>query len=98
MSRGTEGPDESFTYQGVVVKRYESGFTYLTNNYTSLVEAVESYLRKRLKSQNMDLLSDAFTILATHGWERSESPSFTISAIETVSKRFKVPLEKTSPF
>jgi len=96
MSRGTEGPDGSFTYQGVVVKRYESGFTYLTNNYTSLVEAVESCLRKRLKSQNMDLLSDALTILATHGWERSESPSFANSAIETVSKRFEVPLEKAS--
>jgi len=42
-SQGTEGPDQSFTYQGIVVKRYESGFT---NNYTSLVEAVESCLRK----------------------------------------------------
>ena len=96
LSRGTEGPDGSFTYQGVVVKRYELGFTYLDNNYPSLVEAVEACLRKRLKAQNTDLLSDALTILATHGWERCESASFANSAIETVSKRFEVPLEKAS--
>ena len=40
VSQGTEGSDGLFTYQGVVVKGYESGFTYLNNNYTSLVEAV----------------------------------------------------------
>jgi len=71
-------------------------FTYLNNNYTSLVEAVESCLRKHLKSQNTDLLSDALTILATHGWERCESSSFTYTAIDTVSKRFEVLLEKAS--
>jgi len=96
LSRGTEGTDGSFTYQGVTVKRYDSGLTYLNNNYTSIVEAMESCLRRRLKLQNMDLFSDALIVLATHGWERCESPSFANTAIETISKRFEVPLEKAS--
>jgi len=40
------------------------------------------------------LLSDALNILATHGWERSEEPSFAKSAFENLSRRFQVPLEK----
>ena len=38
----------------------------------------------------------AYTILATHGWQQSESPSFAYSALDSVCQRFSVPLEKAN--
>ena len=39
------------------------------------------------------MLSHVITLLATHGWERSESPSFGHPALEAVCQRFSLPLE-----
>ena len=41
-------------------------------------------------------LTHAITILATHGWQQSESPSFAYAALDSVCQRFCVPLEKAN--
>ena len=94
LTRGKEEPDGSITYQGAEIKRYQAGIEYFEANHTVLIESVEICLRNRIKSQDTALLSDALTILATHGWERSEEPLFAQSAIENLSRRFQIPLEK----
>ena len=36
------------------------------------------------------------TLLATNGWERSESPRFGYAALDTICQRFQVPFESAS--
>ena len=42
------------------------------------------------------MLTHAVTILATKGWERSESASFGHAAHHAICQRFRIPLEATS--
>ena len=93
LTRGKE-LDGSFTYQGVDIKKYQAGFEYFDANHNSLIESIENCLQNRIRSQDTALLSDALIILATRGWERSDETSFAKSAIENLSRRFQVPLEK----
>ena len=62
-------------------------------NFTLWVDAVQSCIQKHIKTGETELLSHAVTLLATHGWERSESSSFGHPALEAVCQRFSVPLE-----
>ena len=96
LTRGKEETDGSFTYQGIEIKNYKRGMEYFSVNYASFVESVENCLRSRIKSRDTELLTHALTILATHGWEKRELPSFADPAIEAISKRFEVPLVKAS--
>ena len=57
---------------------------------------MEKCLRERMRSQDTELLIHSMTLLATNGWERSESPSFGYAALDAVCVRFKVPLESAS--
>ena len=41
----------------------------------------------------MELISHAITLLATHGWDCTGSPSFGHPALEYVCQRFFLPLE-----
>ena len=51
-------------------------------------------MKKRITSQNVELLTHVLTILATHGWYRTDSASFEYTALERTAERFKIPLEK----
>ncbi len=42
------------------------------------------------------MLTYAVIILATNGWERSESASFGHAALEAICQRFQIPLEAAS--
>ena len=57
------------------------------------VKALEMCLRNRIQPHDTDLLTHAVTILATNGWERSESASFGHTALEAICQRFQIPLE-----
>ena len=74
----------SVIYQGQEFKKHRQGLEYIKNNCTQWVEAVQSCLQKRIKTGEIELLSHAITLLATHGWEHSESPSFGNPALEAV--------------
>ena len=96
LARGKQEQDGSFTYQGYVVKRFVNGIEYFSSNFATLVEGVLSCIRNRIRSQETEILTNALTILATHGWEKSESASFAYSAIESIAKRFEVSLMNAS--
>ena len=56
--------------------------------------SIQACLKDRVKAQNTDLLTYALTILAPKGWEKTEDASFGYEALDSLSTRFKVPLEK----
>ena len=73
-------------YQGVI--------TFLRSHQAEYMEAVQDCLRDRLKLQHADVLTHSLTILATCGWQKGEDGSFAHRALESMSTRFRVPLEK----
>ena len=85
--------DGSVSYQGVDLKRHSQSITYLKSQTKGWIEAMETCLRSRIKSNEVDLLTHAVTLLATNGWERTESPSFGYKALDMICERFAVPLE-----
>ena len=84
------------SYQGIDMLHHTQGLAFLKSNYQSWLEAVDSCLVSRLKVQEEQLLilTQAVTLLATHGWERTSTPSFGHAALEAVCDWFSVPLEK----
>ena len=85
----------SVTYQAAELKNHTQALVFMRSHYVEWVQAVEDCLLKRLKTQapELQLLTHAVTLLSTHGWERSESPSFGYAALDAVTQRFSVPLE-----
>lgn len=55
-------------------------------------------LLQQLKSRTPELefLTHTITILAAHGWQQSESPSFAYAALDSICQRSCVPLEKAN--
>ncbi len=88
------------TYQGVTITHYPQGMTYLQNNYTFYIDAILRCLHQRLKPQNypadVKILTCALTIIATHGWEKTDDAGFGYDAIECLTTRFVTPLEEAS--
>ena len=60
------------------------------------VEAVEDCILNRLKTQapELKLLTHAVTLFSTHGWERTENPSFSYAVLDAICQWFGVPLER----
>ena len=67
-------------------------YMYLKSNYMYVqwIETVETCLMRRIKFQDT---THASTLLATNGWERTESPSFGYNALDAICERFNIPLE-----
>ena len=78
--------DGTVSYQTAELKLYEAGLEYIKSHHVEWVEAIEACLLQRLKSQTpeLELLTHAITILATHGCQQSESPSFAYAALDSV--------------
>ena len=96
LTRITRVDDGSMAYQGVELKAYERGLTYLKSHYIQWIDAVETCLRDCLKSQDTELLTHAVTLLTTNGWEQAESASFGYAALDAVCERFSTLLESAS--
>ena len=96
LAQVQEEESGSYIYQGIELKGHDGALTYLKTHYTVWIEAVEKCLRERMRSQDTELLTHVMTLLATNGWERSESPSFGYAALDAVCVRFQVPLEIAS--
>ena len=86
----------STSYQGVELTHFDRARTHLEVHKDEYVEALETCLRNRIQVHDTDLLTHAVTILATNGWERSESASFGHAALEAICQRFQIPLEAAS--
>ena len=58
------------------------------------MEAVLGCLKNHVKLQHVDLLTDILTILATHGWNKTESEDFANISWQNIVNHFEEPLEK----
>ena len=93
-----EDDSSNVTYQGADLYSHTQSMSFMKSNYASWVTAVDTCLVKRLKIQEEELviLTHAVTLFATHGWERSSSPSFGHASLEAICNWFTIPLEKAS--
>jgi len=81
------------SYQGAELVGYESGVAYLKSHKDQYTEVV-TCLKDGVKVQHPDLLTDTLTVLATQGWQKSEDVSFVNTALQNLSARFEIPLQK----
>ena len=88
--------DGTVTYQSAELKLYENGLEYIKSHHVEWAETIEACLLQRLRSQSpeLELFTHTVTVLATHGWQQSENPSFAYAALDSICQRFCVPLEK----
>ena len=93
-SRIVHNADGSTNYQEASLTRYEEGISFIRSHRTEYITAVLACLKDRVKAQSTDLLTHALTILAPKGWEKTEDASFAYEALDALSARFRVPLEK----
>ena len=86
----------SAMYQSGELKRYDQALEYMKFNYVQWVEAVEGCILQPLKAQapELELLTHATIVLSTHGWERSDDPSFGYAALNNICQWFRVPLDR----
>lgn len=82
--------------QGVELKHHDRAMDYLTSNYVNWIDSVRTCLKDRISFQDIDLLTHAVTLLATKGWERSDSTSFGYEALDAICDMFQAPLENAS--
>ena len=88
-----EQEDRSVSYPAAERKLYDQGLEYIKSHRVQWVESIEACLLQRLKTHapELELLTYAITILATHGWEQSHDPSFAHAALDSVCQRFRIP-------
>ena len=72
----------------------QEGVAYLKSHKDQYTTSIQVCLKDRVKAQNTDLLTYALTILAPKGWEKTEDAPFGYEALDSLSTRFKAPLEK----
>ena len=87
--------DGSISYQGALITNYERARTFFASHTEQFARAIIHCMRQRLTLQSPHLLSNAFMILAPKGWEKAQEPSFAFDAIDNLSDKFRVPLEKS---
>lgn len=86
--------DSCVKYQGIELVAYEDvAFLESHYHYQEYLQLVDECLHNHIKTQGTELFTDAVTILATNGWQRSELPSFAYPALKHVCSRFVIPLE-----
>ena len=98
LLRIKEEDNGEITYQGVELIRYSQGLALLKNNYSTYIDSVLSCLRSRLKPENnpedMETLTHALKIIATHGWDKTADASFGYEALQSLCLRFCTPLQE----
>ena len=96
MERLRVQDDGKTTYQGVTIKRLEQGEELLRNHYEQYSFLVIDCLKNRVKAEHVDLLTDTLTVLATHGWGKSDDTDFGKSCVERLATRFESALVSAS--
>lgn len=66
--------------------------TYLRQCNIEWIDAIEACLQKPSFRYETELLTDAVTLLATNGWEQSQSTSFGYVVLDAICQRFQIPL------
>ena len=81
-------------YQGIELIRYNQALTSLSSKFSDYIDSVLTCLLKQVKVDDVGLLTDILTILATQGWEKYEDETFAYEAIDHLMTLFTTPLEK----
>ena len=81
-------------HQEANLTKHEEGVTCLKNHRNEYTTSLLACLRDRVKAQSTDLLTHTLTILTPQRWDKAEDASFGYEALDSLSTRFKVPLEK----
>ena len=84
--------DYEVMYQDSPLVGHEESIAYLTAHKNEYMELVLTCLKERVKLQHLELLTDTLTLLATHGWQRSDKLEFADAALHSLSAKFAVPL------
>lgn len=74
----------SVSDQGVDLKKYAEVLAFFKPHHQQHMDLVQECLCDRVEVQSVDLLTHALTILATPGWERSESTTYGYESLENV--------------
>ena len=91
MSRIQHSANELTTetsYQGTKITHHEASVAYLRKHKNEFMEPVQGCLKNCVKLQYVDLLTDILTILAIHGWNRTESEDFANIPLQNVVNHF----------
>ena len=64
--------DDEVTYQEAPLIGHKESIAYLTAHKNEYMELVLTCLKERVKLQHPELLTNTLTLLATHGWQRSD--------------------------
>ena len=94
MSR-IQDTNDGATYQGVQITHYKEAVSFFRSHKEELIKLVAECLKDRIKAQHTEVLTDVLTLLATHGWGRSEDLEFASVPINNLAYHFKTPLEKS---
>ena len=90
------GAKTTYCYQGIILNCHSEAVSSFRKEYKVWLTAVDECLVRRLKTQEEELVlfTHAMTILATHGWEQTTTPSFGHASLKAISQWFAIPLEK----
>ena len=94
--RMVHNADGSTTYQPANLTKHKEGVSFLKNHMNEYTIAVLDCLKERVKDHSTELLTETLTILALKGWEKRGDASFVYGALDGLSTRFRVPLEKAN--
>ena len=88
------GDSNTKLYQDVEVVRYDQGLS-MKSNYGMFIDTILACLLKRLKPQesSTNTLTHVVKLLATHGWEKTDDPSFAYESIQFLASNFATPLQ-----
>ena len=86
------------SYQGFELTHYQQGWSFIMEHATEYLQSVLDCLHERLKwkkhPEDVLLLNHILKILATHGWEKTESAAFGYESVQHLSTRFAIPLQE----
>lgn len=91
--------EDTYQYQSVEIVRYSEALEFLKNKYCDYIDLVLTCLKNRIKAEedsDIDTLTHALKILATHGWEKTTDAMFGYDAIQHLQLRFATPLAKAN--
>ncbi len=90
--------DGSTSYQGAQIVKYDEALKYLEDNSENWCETVAKCIKKRVKhsEQEIELLTNCLTVLATQGWEKTTDADFAKPSLEQLSTQFAEPLRRAN--
>lgn len=88
-----QAQDTETSYQGVHISKLAEAKSSLEQSKNSCTESICLCLKDRVNDRNSDLLNAIVTLLATHGWQRTDFLTLGAFAVEALASRFEEPLK-----